>query len=257
MFSLFKTQPLISDPSAQWIVDTFEWALEHFDAKAFFHSTQLILPTNEFFPGAVASIHEKAENIFNHCRKYAGLNHWPFQLQRPEQFMAVSPPLLPIERMDRQSGELVLAEGASGEFLNLTYHPQQVMKAEDLAASFVHGMAQHLVIQSRQMPPGGPDYFTEATEILAIMMGFGLLVANSAYTFRGGCGSCYNALANRKAALSEDEVIFAYALFCRLKNLSNKTATSHLKNYLKPMYKQAIKQLDSFQPQLQRMATYQ
>jgi hypothetical protein len=80
-------------------------------------------------------------------------------------------------------------------------------------------MTQHLVAQSQLVPIGGENYFAEATEIVAVFMGFGILMSNSAYTFRGSCGRCYNADANRHASLSEDKMIFALAIFCRLKGI--------------------------------------
>jgi hypothetical protein len=74
-------------------------------------------------------------------------------------------------------------------------------------------------------------------------MGFGIMVANSAYTFRGGCGSCYNPLAERSAFLSQDEATFALALFCELKGVSQDAALSYLKKYLRPVFKKACKEI--------------
>jgi len=57
------------------------------------------------------------------------------------------------------------------------------------------------------------------------MIGYGVLLANSAYTFGGGCGSCYNATANRQPALTKLENVFALALFYQLKGIGFKEAT--------------------------------
>ncbi|MBQ0729368.1 MAG: hypothetical protein KBT75_01635, partial [Oleispira antarctica] len=124
------------------------------------------------------------------------------------------------------------------------YNLQQTLKPEDLSASYAHVIAQHLIIQSKEQPPGGNQFFAEASEILASMMGFGVLLSNSAYTFRGGCGSCYNAMANRQPALTELDSVFTLALFCRLKGIRYQEATRHLKKHLCVSYKQAIKQID-------------
>ena len=107
--------------------------------------------------------------------------------------------------------------------------------------------------QSQQIPPGGATYFNASTEIVAIFMGFGVMMANSAYTFRGGCGSCYNAQANRQATLSEENVIFALALFCRLKGIKTADATRHLKGYLRTNFKQALKQIEREPVRLQQL----
>ena len=249
MLTIFKTKPLLDQSSADWMFDTFAWALELFDRDEFFNRSRLIQPSNEFFPGRVSSVHDKAETIFKATLGYAGLSHWPFVLQPPEQFHNQPTPLLNVEGFERDSTQTQLPALSNTVPLCLSYNPPQALKSEDLASSFAHNIAQHVVYQSQSLPPGGADYFLEATEVVAIFMGFGVLFANSAYTFRGGCGSCYNAQANRSASLSEDDVVFALALYCRLKNIPNAEATRLLKKHLKGSFKKALKQIDAQPPE--------
>ncbi|UZE97921.1 hypothetical protein [Alkalimarinus alittae] len=248
MFSIFKSKPLIEQSSADWIFEAYEWALTHFDSQEFFARSRLIQPTNEYFAGSVSSVHEKAETVYTHTRHYAGLTHWPFKLQAPESYQYKPSPQLVIggnaEMLARNSVTNSMSTIASEELLYLTYNPQQTLKPEDLSSSFAHIMAQYLVIQSQYFPPGGPDYFAEGTELLAIFMGFGVMFANSAYTFRGGCGSCYNGQSNRQATLSESEVLFSMALYCKLKQIPTSDATRYLKKHLKSGYKRALKQIN-------------
>lgn len=224
----FRSKPLVDHVTAEWVFETFAWALQTFDAEEFFQRTQLIQPSNEFFPGRVASVEEKAANIFQHTQRYAGLNHWPLQLLSTQQLQANPQCQLPPA-------------------------PQQTLKPEDMAASYAHVLAQHMVVQGRVLPPGGQALFAEASELLAGFMGFGVLLANSSYTIRGGCGSCYNAMANRQPALTEFDNVFVLALFCRLKNIDNKSATRYLKKHLHKPYKMALKQIDSFPEQVSRL----
>ncbi|GAA3934021.1 hypothetical protein [Litoribacillus peritrichatus] len=240
-----KPQPLISPDSADWIYQAFDWALTQFDSIEFFERAKLVQPTNQFFPGGVNSVHSKAENIFKHTQRHAGLAHWPLHLEPPEQFINQPVHPMTLEKLERHSGKSTLPALITDQTIKLSYNPQQTLKPEDLSSSFAHLMAQHLVVQSRVLPPGGQDYFAEGTELLAIFMGFGVMFANSAYTFRGGCGSCYNPQANRQATLSEYEVLFALALFCHLKNIPIAEATAYLKPHLKSKYKQALKQIQN------------
>jgi len=256
MISFFKSQPLIEQTSADWIFEAFEWALRYFDGHEFFKRSRLIQPTNEFFAGNVDSVHHKAETIYRHTLNYAGLVHWPFQLQKPELYQAIPPPQLAFFGVERDSVNRNLPVIASEAPLYISYNPQQSLKPEDLSSSFAHVMAQHLVVQSQQFPPGGPDYFAEGTEVLAVFMGFGVLFANSAYTFRGGCGSCYNGQSNRQATLSEDEVIFSLALYCRLKLIPTSEATRHLKKHLKSSFKRALKQINSQTQSLEKLVKF-
>ncbi|WP_250658309.1 hypothetical protein [Alkalimarinus coralli] len=248
MLSLFKFKPLIDTSSADWIFDAYEWALTHFDSGEFFTRSKLVQPTNQYFAGSVASIHEMAETVFKHTVNYAGVAHWPFLLQSPDVYQYKPSAQLfqdGCADVPRNSSSQIAPVIANAEPLFITYNPQQTLKPEDLSASFAHLIAQYLVIQSQQFPPGGADYFAEGTEVLAIFMGFGVMFANSAYTFRGGCGSCYNGQSNRQATLSESEVIFSMALYCRLKNISGTIATGHLKKHLRSSYKRALRQIDS------------
>jgi len=256
MISLFKQRPLIEQASANWIFETFEWALKYFDSHEFFKRSRLIQPTNDFFAGNVDSVHNKAENIYRHTLNYAGLVHWPFQLQKPELYQSTPSPQLACFGLERDSVNRNLPVITSEAPLYVSYNPQQTLKPEDLSSTFTHVMAQHLVVQSQKFPPGGSDYFAEGTEVLAIFMGFGVMFANSAYTFRGGCGSCYNGQSNRQATLTEDEVIFSLALFCRLKQIPTPEATRHLKKYLKSSFKRALKQINSQTQSLEKLVKY-
>jgi len=256
MIGLFKHQPLLEQTSAGWIFETFEWALSYYDHYEFFKRSRLIQPTNEFFAGNVDSVHNKAENIFRHTLNYSGLVHWPFQLQKPEHYQAIQSPQLALFDLERDSVNRNLPVIRSEAPLYISYNPQQTLKPEDLSSSFAHILAQNLVFQSQQLPPGGPDYFAEGTEVLAIFMGFGVMLANSAYTFRGGCGSCYNRQSNRQATLSEDEVIFSLALYCRLKQIPTSEATRHLKKYLKSSYKRALKQIENQTQSLDKLLKF-
>jgi len=97
--------------------------------------------------------------------------------------------------------------------------------------------------QSQLSPPGGLEYFEQASEVLAHFSGFGLMLTNSAYTYRGGCGRCYNPRANRQASLSESESVYALALFCYLKQVPASAVFKYLKPHLKGSYKLALKQI--------------
>jgi len=235
-------QHLVSDQSAQWIFECFNWALLNFDRQEFLQRTVLVQPSNQFFPGNVSSVHAKAENIFKHSLRYAGLNHWPFQLVAPTDLSQQPVVDLQLQNFSRNSAT-ALQDIAAVLPINISYNPQQTLKAEDLSASFAHVFAQHLLLQSKLLPPGDETHLLEASEVLAVFMGFGVLLANSAYTFRGGCGSCFNPAANRKASLSETEIVFATALFAELKGIPKQQACKYLKKHLRSSYSIALRQI--------------
>ncbi len=85
MLALFKSKPLLEQAEQQWLIDTFIWAVEHFDASFFTKHTQIILPTVAHFPDSVSSIEEMATKVFVRVRDYAGMSAWPIQLVAPQQ----------------------------------------------------------------------------------------------------------------------------------------------------------------------------
>ncbi len=237
-----KLQAPIDEGNIEWIFSCFSWAIEHFDGDYFANKTELILLNDDFFPGSFDSVHAMAEGIFQRVRTYCGLQHWPFELVEPENFQPQSSASLP--HMDYQQRGLSPVNSAYRlDYLPIyvSYQPQQIRNPDALAASFAQLMAQHQLYQSRLAIPGGADLANEAADILAIMMGFGVLFANTAYTFRGGCGSCYNPHANRQATLSEQNCVYALALYCHLKNLNQKGVAKQLKKHLRGFFKRCYR----------------
>jgi hypothetical protein len=86
--------------------------------------------------------------------------------------------------------------------------------------------------------------------------GFGLMFANSAFTFRGGCGSCYNPQAKWDAYLSEQESTYTLAIFAVLKAIPHSTVTGHLKRHLRGFYKQAVKEIGRRSDVLSRLTSH-
>ena len=79
------------------------------------------------------------------------------------------------------------------------------------------------------------------------------MFANSAFTFRGGCGSCYNPNAKRDAYLTEFQSVYALAIFSVLKSIPNATVTAHLKGHLKGFYRKAVKEITQSQQSLAQL----
>ncbi|MGD8590768.1 MAG: hypothetical protein PVG22_18245 [Chromatiales bacterium] len=242
MFDLFaKRRPLLEAASSQWLFEGFDWSLKHFDAPLFFRDTLLVLPDNRHFPGRADTAEGMANLIFDQVKRYAGVSHWPTRLAPPNSCSLVESPQVEIKGALRGPDGVVDPE-AKG-YLLIPYNPQQLSNPEGLIASFAHVLAHHLGQMATEPPPGGIEFWPHITELLAIYLGFGLMFANSAFTFRGGCGSCYNPQANRDAYLSELESTYALAIFAVLKAIPHATVTGHLKRHLRSSYKQAVKEI--------------
>ena len=243
MLGWSRNKNLLEETAGQCLFEGFAWSLENFDADLFYEHTVLVLPTNAFFPGRVASMQEMADLIFSQVKGYAGVGHWPTLVVEQSTCPLLDSPKIEIKGALR-GPEGIADESVSDERrLLVPYNPQQINNPEGMIASFVHILAHYLGQMARKPPPGGVEYWPHVTELLAIYLGFGLMFANSAFTFRGGCGSCYNPNANRDAYLSEREATYALAIFSVLKAIPNSQVTAHLKSHLRGFYKKAVKEV--------------
>ncbi|WP_046004302.1 hypothetical protein [Pseudoalteromonas rubra] len=240
MLAIFKSKPLLDEAQAQQLIALFGWAVEHFDVDFFLKHTRIVEPTVQDFPDQVSSVEQMAHTVFARVRDYAGLQHWPIALLPPQQMP-----------MQQNFPSFTLSGGLRGEHVSvlqqpalpiaLSYNPNQINQPQDMVASLAGSLAMILIHQVGKLPPGGQEHLPVAADVLAVFMGFGVMLSNSAYHFRGGCGSCYNAYANRQAALSEAETVFVHALVCYFK--PQYQGAKHLKPHLKSLYKKAQKQL--------------
>ena len=244
MLSWFANKSPVIDPDERdWMFDIFAWALDSFDRDYFYTHSQLVLPNNQFFPGRADSEQGMAELIFSQVCRYAGMQHWPTRVVRHELCQVPTDEALELPSELRSHTAESVALSASDRYLPIAYNPQQINNPEGLIASFAHILAHYLGQFAAQPPPGGREVWPQVTEMLAIFLGFGLMFANSAYTFRGGCGSCYNPAANRDAFLSERESTYALAIFASLKSIPEKQVTRELKGHLRGFYRQAVREI--------------
>lgn len=253
MFSLFNNKALLDASSSQWLFDAFAWSLDNFDAKLFYKDTLLVLPTNQLFPGRVDSVHGMASLIFDRVKGYAGVSHWPTRIADQSSCSLLNPPQVKVKGALRGPDGIADESGADEQRLLIPYNPQQINNPEGMIATFAHTLAHYMGQMAKTPPPGGVEYWPHVTELLAVYLGFGLMFANSAFTFRGGCGSCYNPAANRDAYLSEQEATYALAIFAVLKDISNSTVTGHLKSHLRGFYKKAVKEINQRTDDLSRL----
>lgn len=242
MLHWFQKQ-LVTEESAQWMTECADWIIESFNQDIFFNHTQLITPDGQYFPKPVDSPQEMADYILQRVVELSSLTHLPWKIASPNDIQSHSPALLPGKAQQRTTATNMAIESTGLPSLEIPFVQEQTKKPQDLVANIANGCAQHLLWQSQLTPPGGREYFLQAAEMLAIFMGFGIVMVNSAYNFRGSCSKCYDPRANRQAQLSEAETLFGLALFCERKKIPAGNVLKHLKAHLKNDYKVATKQI--------------
>ncbi|MGB8143787.1 MAG: hypothetical protein WCF05_01205 [Chromatiaceae bacterium] len=247
--NLFISKPPLDEPSVTWIFAVFGWALRWFDAKYFRDQTPLIAPTNDYFPGRADSVQGMAEIIFHATAGYAGMGHWPLRLMPPEAGIPIAPPRLALPQPLRgapggSAGPGTQVGTRTPDMIPVAYDPILVNNPEALIAGLAQNLAHHLGAAAGEPPPGGLQNWPQATEIMGVFLGFGVLFANTAFQFQTkSCGSCSGPSPQRQAFLSQFDITYALALFCVLKGIPQGEALRHLKTSLRSHYKRCLADL--------------
>ncbi len=239
LLNIFKPQPVLDEETTTWLFDLYTWALRHFDARIFRDHTVLVLPNDRFFPGRVDSVEGMAELVCNQVKKYAAIGHWPTRLVDNRQCQLDEIPTMelagPIRMIDG-----VAPDGA--QRLPILYDPAMVNNPQAMVAGFAHAFAFYLAGMAPEPPPGGDENRPHAAEVLATFLGFGVVMANSAFNVRvPRCGSCAPQPVDRQSFLSQYDMTYALAIFCVLKGIDKKAVLPNLKGSLRGFFKKSLK----------------
>lgn len=237
--SIFQTSPPLDEESIQWLFEVLGWALRNCGSDFFYRETILAEPTNEHFPGRAASPHEMAALIFARTAAYAGMGHWPLRLLPPNEPMPIG--LGPVHIEGALRARSPTAEGTihdQGAVIPVGYDLHLVSNPEALISGFAQVLAHYLGSAVREPVPGGMQNWPQTTEVLGVFLGFGLMLANTAFQFQArSCGSCGGPPAQREAFLSQYDITYAVALFSVLKGIPDRQVLRHLKSSLRGHYK--------------------
>ncbi len=219
---------------------TVKWFASEFEGMERLKQTPLILPTAEFFKSNGASGHQLAEGLFEQVKAHADMSDWPCKLVEGER----SRDAMVAEGLTLQhsGGPALGTFGLEGESITITYDPAQLDQPEFLIATFAHELAHYLLHSSKMHPPGGHDMEEHATDLAAVLMGFGVFLTNSARSFEqfhtvGGSGW----QSQLRGYLSENALITAHALFVTLTDAPINDAEQYLKSYLRKPFSRAMR----------------
>lgn len=242
MLNLFKSKPLLSADDAHFQLETYKWLLQNFGGDAF-DKTELILPTRDYFPAPLQSADQVAFETFQKVKSYAGLSDWPCQLQAQEN--DIDPLVAPtLAVQNTPTNPMGTFQTTHDNEVIITYNPSLTTKPVQLVATFAHELSHYLTATAKQPPPGGWENWEFATDIAATFLGFGIFMANSAFTFeQHASADAQGWHTSRSGYLSENEHCYALAIFLMLKGIEVDAAARHLKPSLKKRLKKAMKVL--------------
>jgi len=237
MAGWFQRRPLVSSEFADFAFDCFAWMLRNTRG---FHSLELVVPTDEFFPLKNLSGDELAVALFEVVKQHAGMSHWPCRLERqqrdPEQWVASTvvvknAPAGPAGTFSRRQEGVVIS-----------YNPR--LDPASLVATFAHELAHYLTHGFPEEPPGGEANHEFATDVGSVFLGFGLFAANSCFQFNqftalDSRGWSYR----RQGYLAEPDLLYALAIFAALRGVAPDRVRAHLKPHLRGSYKRACREV--------------
>jgi hypothetical protein len=251
MLSLFGPRLPIDRDELDWQLATFKWMEQEFGAVG---PRRLVLPTPAFFPSSSRKGHERVEDLFDSVRRLAGMADWPCALEagqsdRPAQVGTAL--LLRHEGAPAPCGTFRIGGEQGTERIVISYNPSMTADTTGLIATFAHELSHYLMSTARSAPPGGWSLHELHTDLVAVGLGFGIFLANSARNFSQFQNATEMGWSSRtQGYLSEGALVTGLAIFQRLGGREPEAAKPWLKSYLQSDLKGASRSLQKTHPDL-------
>ena len=221
----------------EWLLACFAWidrTLGARDGEDGF-TPRLVLPGD---PDLAAA--QTAQALFEAVKHAAGLEQWECRLEKAETRREMINTGMPTGAYSQNSALGTFS--VEGNTPVIRYDPALLRQPDALVATFAHELA-HLVIHSLDRPPGGEDLEEHATDCMAVYLGFGVFLANSARQFSqfedGGLQGWQSETAGY---LSEGALVTCLAMFER-RFATSADVSDRLKPYLRKQHGEARKYL--------------
>lgn len=243
----------IDDDEFEWLLACFAWIERTLGARDGGNGfvPNLVLPDE---PGISQA--KTAKDLFAFVKEACGLGEWPCRLEKGKPRREMIDTGLGAGALPEQSSALGTFS-IEGNHPVIRYDPALLNNPEALTATFAHELS-HLLIHSLGMPPGGEALEEHATDCMAVYLGFGVFLANSARNFsQFSDGAMHGWSSETSGYLSENALVTALAIFEARFGMGNNTG-AHLKDYLRPIYRKAHRYLNKKHPDIgQRLAAIQ
>lgn len=247
MFGLSAKPPVDAD-EFDWLLACTAWLIPILGGEQAVRKHKLILPDD--FPDPTARGHARAVELFDQVRAFADMREWPCDLVAGEEERGTR--IADGFALKHETGAPPLGTfGKSGNGITITYRPSLLQQPENLVATFAHELAHYLLRAQPELPPGGEALEEHATDLAAVMLGFGSFMSNGAKSFRQFQNFGEQGWEMRSSGyLSESALVTGLALFVRLTDTDPKHASGALKDYLRKPFSRALKAIDKRMPNL-------
>jgi hypothetical protein len=188
----------------------------------------LVLPTGEFFPDRFDGSPRSAAALMSRIQDHAGLSDLTVELA------LVTP--------EGQAQTVSCSSGACGGTGTIDTRLERFTRIGEGAYRVAIGAGEvgsPVVLTTSMVRAVATMFMTEAdafagtldgeraplVDLAAVLLGFGVLMANGSYIYMKGCGGVKVHSATR---MPVDEITVALGLFCRLYDVPERTAAKHL-----------------------------
>ncbi len=250
---------LVDRDIVEWQFDGFEWLIDNYSTGAGLPDSKLFLPTPDDFPSN-ENYSTQADHIFHLVKFQCGFNDGDIFDLLPQS-----------GRPESSLGGLAMVE-TTGETACGTYQlipakygkPREIIKYDaglenkpaQLVATFAHELSHALHNRSRQPLDVEPVLYELFTDLTAIYLGYGVFLSNTRFEFSQFTNADTQGWQAQGAGyLPEADMVFATALFMKIKHMPMEIATPHLKPRLQKMLKKAFRQLDGYTDEIEQLRT--
>ncbi len=233
---MFGRSSFLTAEREEWHIEAWLWLMRNCQFDRSIQERPLVLPGKPFFYPIKEQGHERALQVFDQVKSIVGVSDWPVTLSEQN--------ILPRQLND--GGPMLQHENAAaGTFIyeerqgHVTYDPQLLNDAIGLITVFAHELGHYYNGAFFDSVPGGDELYEPATDLTVAFLGFGLLglgwrqyrVSGEYMTWGGGY-------------LTEEEWIFATAMFAVLSKSDIETAKPYLKSGTWKLVKKAVKHIE-------------
>lgn len=231
MFSLFGSTSELDEDFFQWTILICRWVIENFGGLDQLRKTPLVTPSAQYFPASNLTGPDRAKELFEQVKALADMSNWDCDLhmqavRAPDHIADTL-----VQKFEQRSPAGTFSETVEGDRIvsAITYDPRQLKYPEELIATFSHELAHLLMTSASTECPFPEDELEPVTDGLAILMGFGVFIANGSSAFRtDSLGWEYH----RTGYLCEGEILHALSAFIFLSGNQLESAKPWLKPHL-------------------------
>ena len=250
---------LVDKHVVEWQFDYYEWLIDNFSSDAGLPDSDLWLPIPEHFGAENAQYKpegaELARFTFDRIKEQCGFG--------PDTIIEL---VATNESKPQTLGGVATIQtnesGACGRYFfsesmygtkreKITYDRDLEKDPTGLIATFAHELSHALHNRSKENLDIDPDLYELFTDLTAVYLGYGVFLSNTRFEFSGfSDGNLQGWRAQGAGYLPEADLVFATAIFMKIKNILIETALGHLKPRLGKMLKKGFKQLSKFESEI-------